>query len=386
MEARVESARRASEIHKKRTGRSLRVTEQDVINEEMYEEEDDDLPIQYRRLTQHLQTGSIDFNKRLSAYLTQHVAMRSALEQGIAQSYEEQPNGHEQYMYQNPLLTPQQEQQILMQQAMSTGHGGQSYPSQSPRMRASVQKNTPVHHRSVSIATPQELLLKQTHDAPLVANQASRRSSMPVIDDKHMSPAESYKVPSLTHGGSNGSSGSVKTPVSTTRALPPSFPSGTFRSNYPMPQYPNNGYNTTNFMNFSTTLPAESQQLIGNSLGENDPMTAHLMAGSNMLPQYDFNTNKTIPPGIAYNGGMHKLSGPQHYPTFDGLQSTLSQANAHSGEEFGMGRSANHEQMPQPSFFDSSFGDGGSGFNTPGAGEAWNMFMNDDKWDVPASQ
>src|ERR1700742_3640924 len=81
LEARVESARRASEIHKRRTGRSLRVTEQDVINKEMYEEEDDDLPLQYRRLTAHLQTGSADFNKRLAAYLTNQVAMRSAMEQ-----------------------------------------------------------------------------------------------------------------------------------------------------------------------------------------------------------------------------------------------------------------------------------------------------------------
>ena len=47
LEARVESARRASEIHKRRTGRSLRVTEQDVMNEEMYEEEEDSLPMQY---------------------------------------------------------------------------------------------------------------------------------------------------------------------------------------------------------------------------------------------------------------------------------------------------------------------------------------------------
>src|ERR1700742_3738207 len=80
LEARVESARRASEIHKRRTGRSLRVTEQDVINEEMYEEEDDDLPLQYRRLTAHLQTNSADFNRRLAAYLTNQVAMRSAME------------------------------------------------------------------------------------------------------------------------------------------------------------------------------------------------------------------------------------------------------------------------------------------------------------------
>src|SRR3984957_20785659 len=79
LEARVESARRASEIHKRRTGRSLRVTEQYVINEEMYEEEDDDLPLQYRRLTAHLQTNSVDFNRRLEAYLTNQVAMRSAM-------------------------------------------------------------------------------------------------------------------------------------------------------------------------------------------------------------------------------------------------------------------------------------------------------------------
>lgn len=90
LEARVESARRASEIHKRRTGRSLRVTEQDVINEEMYEEEDDDLPMQYRRLTAHLQTGSVDFNRRLAAYLTNQVAMRNAMDQMINNSYAQQ--------------------------------------------------------------------------------------------------------------------------------------------------------------------------------------------------------------------------------------------------------------------------------------------------------
>ena len=87
LEARGESAQRAFEIHQRRTGRSLRVTEQDVVNEEIYEEEDDDLPEQYRRLTAHLQTGSADFNRRLSAYLTNHVAMRSALDQAITNSY-----------------------------------------------------------------------------------------------------------------------------------------------------------------------------------------------------------------------------------------------------------------------------------------------------------
>ncbi|KAG9805691.1 hypothetical protein KCU84_g23455, partial [Aureobasidium melanogenum] len=90
LEARVESARRASEIHKRRTGRSLRVTEQDVINEEMYEEEDDDLPMQYRRLTAHLQTSNADFDRRLAAYLTNHVAMRAALGQTMGDQYNPQ--------------------------------------------------------------------------------------------------------------------------------------------------------------------------------------------------------------------------------------------------------------------------------------------------------
>lgn len=65
----------------------MRVTEQDVVNEEMYEEEDDDIPAQYRRLTAHLQTGSPDFNRRLAAYLTNTVAMRTALEDAVNSSF-----------------------------------------------------------------------------------------------------------------------------------------------------------------------------------------------------------------------------------------------------------------------------------------------------------
>ncbi|POG76953.1 hypothetical protein GLOIN_2v1871769 [Rhizophagus irregularis DAOM 181602=DAOM 197198] len=42
MEARIESARKASDIHKKRTGRALRITAEDVRNEEMYQEIDPD--------------------------------------------------------------------------------------------------------------------------------------------------------------------------------------------------------------------------------------------------------------------------------------------------------------------------------------------------------
>lgn len=74
----MESARRASAIHEKRTGRALRITEADVINEEMYEEIND-LPTEYRRLNAHLQTQSADFDRRLLAYLSCQMATRQAV-------------------------------------------------------------------------------------------------------------------------------------------------------------------------------------------------------------------------------------------------------------------------------------------------------------------
>lgn len=78
LEARMESARRASAIHKTRTGRALRITEADVINEAMYEEVND-LPTEYRCLNAHLQTQSAAFDRRLLAYLASQMGTRQAL-------------------------------------------------------------------------------------------------------------------------------------------------------------------------------------------------------------------------------------------------------------------------------------------------------------------
>ncbi|KAI0005610.1 hypothetical protein F4779DRAFT_49825 [Xylariaceae sp. FL0662B] len=75
LEARVQSARMASEIHRRRTGRGLKVSEEIVQKEEMYEEEEDDLPRPYKYLTAHLQTNSPDMNHRVNAYITTQTAM-----------------------------------------------------------------------------------------------------------------------------------------------------------------------------------------------------------------------------------------------------------------------------------------------------------------------
>ncbi|KAI1645214.1 uncharacterized protein F4817DRAFT_186770 [Daldinia loculata] len=75
LEARVQSARQASEIHRRRTGRGLKVSEEIVLKEEMYEEEEDEIPRHYKYLTAHLQTNSPDMNHRVNAYITTQAAM-----------------------------------------------------------------------------------------------------------------------------------------------------------------------------------------------------------------------------------------------------------------------------------------------------------------------
>ncbi|KAJ8127016.1 hypothetical protein O1611_g6621 [Lasiodiplodia mahajangana] len=65
----------ASDIHRKRTGRGLKVSEEIVLKEEMYEEMEDDMPRSYKYLAAHLQTDSPELNNRVSAYLASQTAM-----------------------------------------------------------------------------------------------------------------------------------------------------------------------------------------------------------------------------------------------------------------------------------------------------------------------
>ncbi|KAI1113995.1 hypothetical protein F5Y14DRAFT_441429 [Nemania sp. NC0429] len=75
LEARVQSAKMASDIHRKRTGRGLKVSEEIVLREEMYEEMEDDMPRPYRYLAAHLHTNSPELNHRVSAYVASQTAM-----------------------------------------------------------------------------------------------------------------------------------------------------------------------------------------------------------------------------------------------------------------------------------------------------------------------
>ncbi|KAI9854053.1 MAG: hypothetical protein M1824_000662, partial [Vezdaea acicularis] len=274
LEARVESARRASEIHKRRTGRSLRVTEQDVVNEEMYEEEDDDLPMQYRRLTAHLQTGSVDFNRRLHAYLTNHVAMRSALDQAITNTYAAQyPNApqfaHNQSVFPSP-MTPGQ----MMPPTSPSVYRTAPYPI------PGAQAHQTSHARASSIANPQmntcggfRSAFDHTFESPPKSPPTDRRSSMPAVtgtaaSTNPPSPSNSSRLTlDTTSSFHSDAAGRADTPSQQFQANPMQQNSTQFDMS------PLQG----GFSPFTTSLPMESQMMLGPALDPNDPFTAQLM-------------------------------------------------------------------------------------------------------------
>ncbi|MCJ1296132.1 hypothetical protein MMC34_007697 [Xylographa carneopallida] len=415
LEARVESARRASEIHKRRTGRSLRVTEQDVVNEEMYEEEDDDLPMQYRRLTAHLQTGSADFNRRLAAYLTNHVAMRSALDQAITNSYAQQyPNApqfahNQQTTYPSPLMSPQgmQQQSFRPQQYM------QQQPQQPPPPHPYRQSPYPTpgtagfrQHSHTSSSMSGKLLGSPGHlsTSPIepAEKESNRRMSMPapptspsVVRSPHpLQPSQAVGTPKQPTVKSEAD---IKAPLST--VSPTSHPMGPPNTSssvqqqaslLPMPQFNNGSYQ--DFSPFSMSLPPESQMLLGSTLDPNDPLTTMFMAGSESFPQPYFNSTFNL-------NTTNVLSKQSNFhPSYDGMSATLAPSALHMSplsttyNEPAPASSESVSTAPYSFCLDGNPGDykglgflqcgsgAASGTVTPGIDSNWDAFIDDNSW------
>ncbi|PSS09084.1 hypothetical protein M430DRAFT_182658 [Amorphotheca resinae ATCC 22711] len=168
----------------------------------MYEEEDDDLPMQYQRLTAHLQTSSADFNRRLSEYLTTQVAMRSAL----ANSYSQQYNNARGFpnpsmsMFPSPMLAHQQQQQMppALQRPISPSMFRQA-PYPAPRPPPQLYQPSP-HHRAASMATLQSLSEMSQKDSPGLPSPDIRRSSAPApppLPPVRPSPSRPTRSPPL---------------------------------------------------------------------------------------------------------------------------------------------------------------------------------------------
>lgn len=245
------------------------MTEQDVINEEMYEEEDDDLPLQYRRLTAHLQTGSADFNRRLAAYLTNQVAMRSAMEQMVNNNNGFQPQyGNPQYpqatsgMFQSPMLPPQHNMTNSPQQTYRAA----PYPS--PHHANFRQQ----HSRAYSMNGP-------------ISSDGTTNSRQSMADRRMSTPS---------NVNTNGDSAADYVRQTQSATMPYSF----------------------NMSPFSMSLPPESQQMLGPALDPNDPFSAQLMAGSEAF------TNGA---GYPWGDAGHGVKGmPVHPSAWPGMSATLA--------------------------------------------------------------
>ncbi|KAL3426221.1 hypothetical protein PVAG01_03012 [Phlyctema vagabunda] len=396
LEARIESARRASDIHKKRTGRGLRVTEADVQNEEMYEEEEDDLPYPYRRLTSHLETGSQAFNSKLSAYLTNHVAMRSALEHSIRDSYQLQSGGNTQFsynpqtMFPSPMLAHQPQYQarnpyVQHQQPNSPSFRQSPYPQPNGFQSQ--------HHRAASISVPAPGVTASPITSPIMLTSEQRRMSTSAINSTSQTPTTP----------------TANTPGQTTQMKQrPAFAQGSFSQlniNHPsmpqqIPNHPNPqpmgmqskiAISEEDIFPLTTQPSMETSMFFGAGFPSNfcDPMSQDIMGGGDKFSQQpifnygNFQMPQTGNPLKMDSQNFHLPNGNGNIKSenqYGGLNSTLAPFDSEQIQE-----------MPEPDFFKEAAGlatNEETPCVTPGNGEAWTNFINDD-WQeasLPSSQ
>lgn len=130
----------ASEIHKRRTGKSLRITEEIVMKEEMYEEEDDDLPRSYRVLGPNMQTASPDMNYRVEAYLSNKAAMSNMLARTNDEWRQNEVNKLFDQMFPNASFNPQR--------TAASSQSPQLQPQSQPQQRPQPQPHQMQHQHS----------------------------------------------------------------------------------------------------------------------------------------------------------------------------------------------------------------------------------------------
>lgn len=148
----------------------------------MYEEEEDDLPHQYRCLTAHLHSQSTDFNHRLSDYLTNHVAMRSALEGALRDSYATQAA---QQAGQLPSSYPNAASMMnahmgYQAQMMGDSHPPPPYAMQNmmPTMPIAIPQPSYLQQQQFQNFDPQPRLTQSLHNRRQYRNQCQAESAM----------------------------------------------------------------------------------------------------------------------------------------------------------------------------------------------------------------
>ena len=346
--------------------------------------------MQYRRLTAHLQTGSADFNRRLSAYLTNHVAMRSALDQAITNSYAQQyPNApqfvHNQNMYPSPFMTqnmPQQQQSHTYSQPYPTpttpGYRP-NHPARSASMSHSASHYSP---SSMTAPSPVQQALPQMDRRRTSASSIKSESRSP--HGAPATPQSSHSRPGLPQTSSGYNDKSDPTAPQQMKAPPQPSP-----QQPPQQQQPWSMAGYSNVSPFTTSLPVESQMLLGSALDPNDPLTSMLMAGSENMPQpYNYAHGAQQKPrsfSQAYEGMSATLApsaldmSPRHQ-TYRQPSNTMSMAPSSAPAYFSTFDGAISDFSKNQAFA-SGGSSTGSGAVTPGGIDGgWDSFINDNSW------
>lgn len=92
IEARLQSARRASEVHELRTGKRLCVSEAIVLKEEMYEEVEEGFPRSYQLRGPHRRTKTVEMNSQVGAHPKDSATMAESLSGQDQDSHENEVN------------------------------------------------------------------------------------------------------------------------------------------------------------------------------------------------------------------------------------------------------------------------------------------------------
>ncbi|KAI1429048.1 hypothetical protein F5Y12DRAFT_710602 [Xylaria sp. FL1777] len=247
LEARVQSAKMASDIHRKRTGRGLKVSEEIVLKEEMYEEMEDDMPRSYKSLAVHLQTDSPELNHRVSAYIASQTAMATMAK------YNEVNKMFSEAFPQAANYSQQTHNSLYMSPLMNNHHNSSSVPDSA----SSVSRNRTVSTHSHSSGTD---------------------TSVPNVSPNTTPPAVSAPTPDLSPTTtSTDATESASTPYQITQ---PGFPN--------LPLDPQLAQQSTS--SFTSELPNEVKMMA--NIDMSDPMAMHFFgdgtASSYSMPdEYD---------------------------------------------------------------------------------------------------
>ncbi|ROT35740.1 hypothetical protein SODALDRAFT_283307 [Sodiomyces alkalinus F11] len=254
IEARVKSAQMASDIHKRRTGKGFKISEQIVRAEEMYEEEDDDMPRSYRMLASHLQTNSPELNYRVNAFIANRVALASMVAGLRNEDWQQNPI--------NKMFAEQFPNADKHAQAMN-----RNLAANSAYYGPVVGHGSPPPQREGSASSPMSPSFGPANYHPRGHPSHERSHSRELSDrrDSGMSPL------SMAHGS--------VAPFSPPQSVP-AYPQDVLDQSYlPVEMHPDNSC-------FTAELSQEVKMMAGPGMDMNDPLAPILMGGEPIPPYY----------------------------------------------------------------------------------------------------